>query len=461
VYVAAGDGRVVAFDAAGCAGVAAACAPAWVSEARAGLTAPAVADGVLYVGSRRGVLAYDPDRCVRRASTVCRAAWTGETEGAVSTAPVVAHGVVYVGTEERRPERVRSAEAGAAPSGGAGERAHGRLAAFDTGSTDACSSGRVCTPRWTGATAGAVTGITITEGLVLVGSDAALEVFLAAATCPGTPGVCEPGRARSVGGAPIAANGVTYVGAASGGVVAVRAVVDPLDPAFRGLVVTPERRDAYSVDGERDATVVAAPTNTGLDTRMSFVRRADPVARDEQSCATWTNQGAGWNQQGAVLRARELPDGTRRGVLVTKNIWMNAHWIFNVHVWDTSTFEVFQPIAHFDLAETFRPGGQVLPLPWSMCARVVGEVVSFIVWPANGPRPAWNDPRYGGSVRLPAGWSEPGRAGWYAGHLGPGHAVGLSGLDAGPVEPDGHARPGFGPEPTTEPKLPAPVLARL
>jgi hypothetical protein len=64
-------------------------------------------------------------------------------------------------------------------------------------------------------------------------------------------------------------------------------------------------------------------------------------------------------------------------------------------------------------------------------------------------------------VELPEGWSEPGRAGWYAGHLGPGQAVAYTDLDAGPVVLDDAVRPGFGPEPTTVPKPSAPVFARL
>jgi hypothetical protein len=167
------------------------------------------------------------------------------------------------------------------------------------------------------------------------------------------------------------------------------------------------------------------------------------------------------NQQGAVLRARRLPTGDRRGILVTKNVWLNAHWVFNVHVWDTHWPEVFRPIASFDLGAVFRPNGVEAPLPWSLCARVVGNVVSFIAWPTNGPRPAWNDPLHGGSVTLPPGWGEPGRAGWYVGHLRPGEWVGLTDLRSGPIAVDERAVPGFGPEPTTAPKPPVWVPSRL
>jgi hypothetical protein len=47
----------------------------------------------------------------------------------------------------------------------------------------------------------------------------------------------------------------------------------------------------------------------------------------------------------------------------------------------------------------------------------VGSTVSFKVWSAAAPEPAYGDPDHGASVTLPAGWSTPGRTGWYIGHL--------------------------------------------
>jgi hypothetical protein len=68
-----------------------------------------------------------------------------------------------------------------------------------------------------------------------------------------------------------------------------------------------------------------------------------------------------------------------------------------------------------------------------MCARAVGSVVSFIVWPLADPQPAWGDPRYGGSVELPAGWDLEGRPGWYIGHLEPGDKAGFEDLTTAAV----------------------------
>jgi hypothetical protein len=102
-----------------------------------------------------------------------------------------------------------------------------------------------------------------------------------------------------------------------------------------------------------------------------------------------------------------------------------------------------------------------------MCARVVGDTVSFIVWPLRDPEPAWNDPKYGGSVTLPAGWSQPGIPGWYVGHLEPGDSVGftdMSTADVGqpppttttttPQSPDQAEADVVAPEPTTPPRAP-------
>ena len=42
------------------------------------------------------------------------------------------------------------------------------------------------------------------------------------------------------------------------------------------------------------------------------------------------------------------------------------------------------------------------------------------MWTASDAfEPAWGDPTHGGSVQLPAGWSAPGKAGWFIGHIQP------------------------------------------
>ena len=60
----------------------------------------------------------------------------------------------------------------------------------------------------------------------------------------------------------------------------------------------------------------------------------------------------------------------------------------------------------------FYPDLAYTAYPWSICARVVGDVVSFVAWPTGSPRPEWDDATHGGSVSLPPGFSAAGRPVW-------------------------------------------------
>jgi hypothetical protein len=68
-----------------------------------------------------------------------------------------------------------------------------------------------------------------------------------------------------------------------------------------------------------------------------------------------------------------------------------------------------------------------------MCARIVDDVVSFIVWPHTMAPPAYGDPGWGGSAPLPADAPAAGVPGWYAGHLPPGGYVVYNDLTATPA----------------------------
>ena len=127
--------------------------------------------------------------------------------------------------------------------------------------------------------------------------------------------------------------------------------------------------------------------------------------------------------------------GGTKAITITKNVWFDANWIFNVHVWDTSASPVATLIASFDLGSVLYPGGSYVPYPWSICARVIGNVVDFVVWPTGSPQPSWGDPAYGGAVTLPPGFEDAGHAGWYAGHLQPGEHAGFQDLVATPIGP--------------------------
>jgi hypothetical protein len=211
------------------------------------------------------------------------------------------------------------------------------------------------------------------------------------------------------------------VAAAVAVAAACQPVVTPLDPSLGAAIVTSDGTDTYGLTlSDGVVTATAARANEGENTRVVFWRAANQDIADQESCATWVDTPTDRQQPGAALRVRTVR-GRTKAITVTNNIYFGARWGFNVHVMDSGASEPFHKIGGFELTEIFRPGGpgtfDVPPFPWRMCARAVGDTVSFIVWPTSQPKPAWNDARYGGSVTLPAGWDQPGKPGWYIGHL--------------------------------------------
>ena len=75
---------------------------------------------------------------------------------------------------------------------------------------------------------------------------------------------------------------------------------------------------------------------------------------------------------------------------------------------------------------------QTPPLPWRLCARVVGPTLQFKAWSLaiDPTEPEWTDPGYGAGFVLPPEWVYPGRAGWYVGHLVSGDQAGYRSLQA-------------------------------
>lgn len=185
--------------------------------------------------------------------------------------------------------------------------------------------------------------------------------------------------------------------------------------------------------------------NTGGNTREFFWPANAQDSMDQVSCAVWTRQtgeGGQITQQGAVLRLHQGENGGTRGITVMKNIWMGATWMFNVHVWDTSSSEPYIQQAGFDMSEvvgkmwwednadgTRTLRSTVRPLPWHLCARTVGNKLQFKVWTnEQDKQPSWNDPKFVREMPIPAEWNTPGKAGWYIGHLKPGHTATFNNL---------------------------------
>jgi hypothetical protein len=211
-------------------------------------------------------------------------------------------------------------------------------------------------------------------------------------------------------------------------------IISPIAPGYSLGVLTHDHGDKFSLTSKNGTTIAAADsTNTGGNSRFFFWQTGSPVLTDSESCATW-NISSLLDQQGVALRITNV-NGVTRGVTVTKNVYYSAFWIFNVHVWDSSNLaNPYTQIGEFPLNSTFVPNGQYAPLPWNLCAKVVGNTLSFIAWPAIDSQPAWGDPNFGGSVSLPSGY-ENGYAGWYFGHIAAGKTIKYTSLSAGLVSP--------------------------
>lgn len=208
-------------------------------------------------------------------------------------------------------------------------------------------------------------------------------------------------------------------------VAARRAAADtpPRAPAARIYPLTTEGSDRFTVTPAATRTTVAAVKgNTGGNTRLVWVPPKGDVSTDQQVCATWV-AWSGLAQPGLALRVRG--DGWRvRAVTVTGNIVWGARFGFNVHEWDTATWNPGGlPVTYAggaELSRTFGPANGLVSLPWRICARVKGQMLDFKVWPLSRPEPKWGDTRYGRRFKLRPQAVYPGRAGWYAGHLRPG-----------------------------------------
>jgi hypothetical protein len=212
--------KLYAFDATGAVGCSAApatCTPLWTAQS-AYFAGMAVADGKVFVTDGDGVQAFSAAGSENCSGTpkVCTPLWA--TSINISTgpgfqpghgSPVVANGVLYVpGYGD-----------GISPSTGGA-----LVAAFDTAGETGCSGTPViCVPMWTTEGLPVSTGNdgspAIANGVLYI-ADSTLYAFDAAgsANCSGTPKVCNPLWTATMPGdgatssAPAVAGGVVYVG---------------------------------------------------------------------------------------------------------------------------------------------------------------------------------------------------------------------------------------------------------
>ncbi len=220
VYVTDGEG-VQAFDAAGsknCSGTPKVCAPLWTAATSNSPTysAPAVANGTVYVGSWNSKLyafnAAGSTNCSTSATgKTCRPLWTATTPTSIGGTPAVANGVVYT------------------VSG------NGTLSAFNAAGSTNCSgtvTAKTCTPLWRSApgTSGYATSSSpaVANGVVYFSStnggtygyDAAGSLNCSVS---GTAKTCSPlwGAVTSFtgGGSPAIVNGVLYINVSGNGTI--------------------------------------------------------------------------------------------------------------------------------------------------------------------------------------------------------------------------------------------------
>jgi outer membrane protein assembly factor BamB len=196
VYVGSSNGNLYAF-AVGCATGGGTCTPIWTAATGGAIdSSPAAAGNRVYVGSGDGKLYAFAVGC-NTGGNPCSPLWTATTGGAIHSSPSVDSSVVYVGSSD------------------------GNLYAFDgTGVTGCGGAPKVCTPLWTGATGAAIeSSPAVANSVVYVGSnDHKLYAFAVGCNTGGNP--CSPLWTATTGGAihssPTVLTGVVYVGSLDG-----------------------------------------------------------------------------------------------------------------------------------------------------------------------------------------------------------------------------------------------------
>jgi hypothetical protein len=155
----------------------------------------------------------------------------------------------------------------------------------------------------------------------------------------------------------------------------------------------------------------------GGDGRMVFWPTGTPPAPAAEVRSTWTASIGQVAQPGHAHRVTVDRDGVH-AITVTRNIWLGARWIVNVHAWRDG-------VPHL-LAQVDLPRLRTAHFPWHVASRVFGPVVEVKVWPAGTHEPAWGAAGAGIVAFIPSwyGIATSGQHGWYAGHLtGPAAAI--------------------------------------
>ena len=244
-----------------------------------------------------------------------------------------------------------------------------------------------------------------------------------------------PVRTRPIHRVAVAALAIVVLTAATRQTVPVRTYDATHPSVLNAHYLTRDAGDAFAVRPGPGAFRVDGPTtNRGTNTRMLLWPYQTPMSVDQQVCSTWTDQRGISTQQGVALRIRRDVDGRFRAITVMKNITWGANWGFNVLTWDSADPAGFRVRGAVLLPGVFyRRPPVVDPLPWRLCARVEGNLVTVKAWRIGEPEPAWGDRTHGAALAIDPAWTYAGKAGFYIGHLQPGGTAGFSQLSTATI----------------------------
>lgn len=175
-------------------------------------------------------------------------------------------------------------------------------------------------------------------------------------------------------------------------------------------------------------SVTANSRNHDTNSRMILWPTDAAAVRNHTACVSFTDEG--WpSQQGVALRVAAPEDGRVVALTVMKNVWAEATSRVNVLLWDTADPRSPTTIDHYDAADAVTDDGELRPYPWSICARTVGDELTYMMWPSDQPQPSWDDKRAARRMTLPGSVPKDGVTGLYAGHIPAGTTMKLTMLE--------------------------------
>lgn len=218
----------------------------------------------------------------------------------------------------------------------------------------------------------------------------------------------------------------------------------PIRNSVKVGVLTPA--SGHHFDYSETARRITARGPAGSDDgniREVFWQSGSVRRSDQQVCTIWDDTAQspgsphGNRQMGLAVRiAPATSDGRGlKAITLTQNVYGGATWMFWVDVWNVSdpARPDFDGVKQFDLHSIVGSGDHAVPPPWHVCARVQGLTFRFKIWSATEVEPTWHDATRVFTATLPNGWSYPGHAGGYVGHLHSSQSASFSDLATRPL----------------------------